>query len=178
MRLRLAIRAFLRVLFDSSVADEIDRLLGGAAESPRPPTAGEDQTAAPSPRSARNDAITLLSALQRDARFLDIVKEPLSDYTDAQIGAAARDVLRDCDEVLERMFAIRPLADQQEGTELEAPEKFDTARYRLSGNVSQRPPYRGRLVHHGWQATSCELPQWSGSDASAMIVAPVELALD
>ena len=178
MRLSLAIRAFMRVLFDSSFADQTERLLAGATVSPHPAQASEEQTITPPPRPTRNDAIALLAALQRDARFLDIVKEPLSDYSDAQIGAAARDVLRDCEAVIERMFAIRPLADQQEGSELDAPDNFDTAHYRLSGNVSGGPPFRGRLVHHGWQATCCELPQWSGSDASAMIVAPVELAVD
>ena len=44
-------------------------------------------------------------------------------------------------------------------------------------NVAGEPPYRGQLVHHGWQATRCELPQWSGNDAAAMIVEPVELEL-
>ena len=33
----------------------------------------------------RNDAISLLATLQREARFVDIVKEPLADYSDAQV---------------------------------------------------------------------------------------------
>ena len=60
----------------------------------------------------RNDAIGLLAALQREARFIDIVKEPLGDYSDAQVGAAARDVLRDCGAVLDRLFKLEPIVDK------------------------------------------------------------------
>ena len=102
----------------------------------------------------RSEAVTLLSALQREARFVDIVKEPLDQYTDAQVGAAARDVLKDCGRVLERLFALRPLVEQPEGSELEAPAGYDAGRYRLVGKVQGEPPFRGRLVHPGWCVTS------------------------
>ena len=60
----------------------------------------------------------MLATLQREARFVDFVKESLEGYADAQIGAVARDVHRDCGAVLERLFALRPvLADQEEGGE-------------------------------------------------------------
>jgi len=108
---------------------------------------------------------------------VDIVKEPLGDYSDQQIGAAARDVLRDCGAVLDRMFALEGVVDEAEGAELEVPAGFDPGRYRLTGNVAGDPPFRGKLVHHGWRATRCELPQWSGSAASALVVAPVELEI-
>ena len=123
----------------------------------------------------RSEAVTLLSALQREARFVDIVKEPLDQYTDAQVGAAARDVLKDCGRVLERLFALRPLVEQPEGSELEAPAGYDAGRYRLVGKVQGEPPFRGRLVHPGWCVTRCELPQWSGTESAATVVAPTEL---
>jgi hypothetical protein len=65
---------------------------GAVARQPQPdqkqPT---EQPAAPALRSApaervapmRNDAITLLATLQREARLVDIVKEPLTEYSDA-----------------------------------------------------------------------------------------------
>jgi hypothetical protein len=182
MRFWLAIRAFFAVLFDSRVASDIERLLGGeaagqAAQAPASTTAAEKAPKPPVRSPVRNEAVTLLAALQREARFVDIVKEPLGEYSDAQIGAAARDVLRDCGTVLERFFAIRPLANDQEGAEVETPADVDADRFRLAGDVAGQPPYKGRLVHHGWQATRCELPQWSGRDKSAMIVAPVELEI-
>ena len=129
----------------------------------------------PAPKPTRNDAITLLATLQREARFVDIVKEPLSDYSDAQVGAAAHDVLRDCGAVLDRLFELQPVVDQTEGSTVDLPRGFDADRYRITGNVSGEAPYSGPLVHHGWEAKKCSLPQWSGSSDAARIVAPAEL---
>ena len=123
----------------------------------------------------RNDAITLLATLQREARFVDIVKEPLADYSDAQVGAAARDVLRDCGAVLDRLFNVQPIVDKEEGSEVDLPAGFDTGRYRVTGNVTGEAPYSGPLVHHGWEAKRCALPQWSGSKDAALVVTPAEL---
>jgi hypothetical protein len=181
MRFFQAIMVFFKVLFDRDFAEQVRRLSSGEriAESTKTETA-VTSAAPPKPKprpAARNDAITLLATLQREARFVDIVMEPLADYTDAQVGAATRDVLRDCGQTLERLFAIRAVVDAEEGAAHETPADADPARYRLTGNVTGDPPYHGQLVHHGWQATRCELPKWSGSDGSAMILAPVELEL-
>ncbi|MGI9517545.1 MAG: DUF2760 domain-containing protein, partial [Pirellulaceae bacterium] len=122
----------------------------------------------------RNDAISLLATLQREARLVDIVKEPLADYTDAQVGAAARDVLRDCGVVIDRLFKIEPILEQKEGAIVEIPPDADSARYRISGSTTGTAT-SGSLIHHGWQAKQCELPKWNGSKESAMIVSPAEL---
>jgi hypothetical protein len=147
------------------------------ARLPEPPArpVAKKPPAAKSP--ARSDAITLLAALQREARFVDFIQEPLTGYSDAQIGAAARDVHRDCGAVLARMFALRPAVADEEGKEVEVPAGFDSGRWRLTGNVTGEPPFRGRLVHPGWEATTCELPTWSGTVAAQRIVAPAEVEL-
>ena len=180
MRILLAFRAFFKTLLDRRWAADVQRLLNDAIDSDStadvPSAAGtqSQQPVAPKP-PVRSDAITLLETLQREARFVDIVKEPLGDYNDAQIGAAVRDVLRQCGEVLERLFDLQPVVGTEEGAEVEAPAGYDAGRFRLTGNVRGEPPFRGSLVHHGWEATRCELPQWHGSHQSALIVAPVEL---
>jgi hypothetical protein len=125
----------------------------------------------------RSEAITLLAALQREARFVDFIQESLAGYSDAQIGAAARDVHRDCGAVLQRIFVLRPAVTDEEGKDVEIPAGFDAGRWRLTGNVTGEPPFRGRLVHPGWEATACELPTWSGHAAAARIVAPAEVEL-
>jgi hypothetical protein len=185
MRIGLAFRAFFRVLSDNTLADRVSAVLA-SPDASAPALPGKEQAPAlPAPARApskpaapaRSDAITLLAALQREARFVDIVKEPLDQYTDAKIGAAARDVLKDCGRVLERLFAIRPLVDQPEGSEIEAPAGYDAGRYRLTGNVHAEPPFKGSVVHPGWQATRTDLPQWSGSAASAGVVAPIEIEM-
>jgi hypothetical protein len=129
------------------------------------------------PKPARSDAVTLLATLQREARFIDFIKEPLEGYSDAQIGAAVRDVHRDCAKVLDRLFAIRAMDNQEEGSTLEVPAGFDAGRYRLTGNVAGNPPFRGRLAHHGWEAGEVQLPEWSGTSQSARVIAPIEVEL-
>jgi hypothetical protein len=150
-------------------------------EQPPVPTAPAVKPIAPKPAAAkqpaRSEAITLLAALQREARFVDFIQESLAGYSDAQIGAAARDVHRDCAAVLARMFALRPAVTEEEGKEVEVPAGFDAGRWRLTGNVTGQPPFHGRLVHPGWEATVCELPTWSGSAEAARIVAPAEVEL-
>jgi hypothetical protein len=184
MRLWLAIRTFWRVLVDTEAASRVLLALPPASSAnSAAPIERPRESATPAARSSsgsapvRNDAITLLATLQRDARLVDIVKEPLDQYNDAQIGAAARDVLRDCGRVLDRLFGLQPVVEQPEGSPIEAPAGYDAGRFRLTGNVHGQPPFQGRLVHPGWQATRCELPRWSGSATAANIVAPVELEI-
>ena len=150
------------------------RLPAGEVLAPQPKAEPKKPVAAPRTRS---EALTLLSALQREARFVDFVKEPLEGYSDAQIGAVARDVHRDCGKVLERLFALTPVTAQRESEEIEVTAGFDPARYRLTGSVEGEPPFRGRMAHHGWEATRCDLPVWSGKEATARIIAPVEVEL-
>jgi hypothetical protein len=129
------------------------------------------------PEAQRSEALNLLAALQREARFVDFIQESLDGYGDAQIGAAARQVHDDCRKVLDRLFALRGLVDESEGAEIDVPAGFDAGRFRLTGNVAGEPPYRGRLVHHGWEAAQCQLPAWSGSAGTARVVSPAEVEL-
>jgi len=175
----IAFRAFFGALFNGETAGRVDHALK-AEEQPALPAPQETaEKAPPTPKKpkapARSEAITLLAALQREARFVDIVKEPLGDYSDAQIGAAARDVLRDCGKVLDRLFSIAPLVEEEEGAPLETPSDFDAGCYRVTGAVSGDPPYRGVVAHHGWKAQTCDLPEWSGGEQAARVVAPVEI---
>ena len=184
-RIWLAIRVFFLCLFRRAVAEEVAKILGrgaamptGAAEVKQPAAAKAvaPKTAAPKP-PARNDAVGLLAALQREARFIDFIQEPLSGYSDAQVGAVARDVHRDCAAAVKRMFAIGPAVAELENAEVELPAGFDPGRWRLTGNVAGGPPFRGRLVHPGWEAKTCELPTWSGDPTSARVIAPAEVEL-
>lgn len=179
MRIGLAIRVFFKILLDGRFAAAVrDQLTHGAAPPPITPPASSPPAAvtpAPAKPPRRNDALTLLATLQREARLIDMVREPLGQYSDAQVGAAAREVLRDCGRVLDRLFGLEPLVAQEEGSPIEVPADYDAGRYRLTGSVSGTPPFRGRLVHHGWLATRCELPTWSGSPAAQLVVAPQEI---
>jgi hypothetical protein len=124
---------------------------------------------------SRSDALTLLAVLQREARLVDFLQEPIAPYTDAQVGAAVREVHAKASAVLERTLALQQVMGLPEGTVVQVPP--DAGRVKLAGNVTGQPPYRGRLTHPGWEATKLELPAWSGSTDSARIIAPAEVEL-
>ena len=176
MRLWLGLRCFFKALFDANFANSCLLLLNGAEDGPAP--VADAPTSIPTVvESTRSEGITLLATLQREARFVDIVNESLDGYSDAQIGAAARDVLRDCGKVLARVFALRPMLEQAEGATVQVPAGYETECYRLTGDVSRDPPFAGKLMHAGWQATKCDLPTWTGSGKGALVVAPAEVQL-
>jgi len=176
-RIWLAFRVFFQILFVAGMAEKVRRALieDEAPAAPAPPKPKPLPPVVPKP--ARSEALTLLATLQREARLVDFIQESLEGYSDAQIGAAARDVHRDSKAVIERLFALRPIQADGEGATIEIPAGFDAGRYRLTGNVTGQPPFRGRVVHPGWEATICQVPVYSGSDASARVVAPVEVEL-
>ena len=180
-RILIAIRVFFAALFSSRVASAAEEVLRGGrlpapSEEVEAPKPKPKKKPAP-PKPSRSEALTLLATLQREARFVDFINESLGGYSDAQIGAAARDVHRDCQAVLKRLFDLRPVVEDGEGAQVDVPAGFDAGRYRLVGNVTGQPPFSGQLTHHGWEAGKCELPEWSGSDASARTVAPAEVEL-
>ena len=179
-RLSLAFQMFFAALGGSISVESGRRLLQGgdidADRQPNPAPASPKQPKQP-PAPQRSDAITLLAALQREARFVDLVLEPLGQYSDEQVGAAARGVLSDCATSLQRIFDLKPLVDDEENAEVQTPDQFDVACYRLTGNVTGEPPFRGHLMHHGWVTSKCDLPTWSGGESANKVVAPAEIEI-
>jgi len=184
-RFFLAIQVWWRTLVDAHFGRQVRELLSGkpaapslpaasAPEATRPDPAAQTQSEAPK-RPERSEALTLLATLQREARLVDFLMESIDEYSDAQIGAAVRDIHRDAAGVLDRLFKIRPIEAHEEGAEIQAPAQAD--RYRLIGTVRGAPPHQGRLVHHGWEAARCEVPKWSGNSVAAQVIAPVEVEL-
>jgi hypothetical protein len=178
-RIAVAFRAFFRVLANALVAERVEQVLKGQA-LPAIEHQPVEQPVKTAPKLAkrtpvRSDALNLLEALQREARLVDFLQEPLAGYEDAQIGAAVRDLHHQCAVVLERMFALKPIETAPEGAATEVGEGFDPARVHLSGNLSGPPPFRGKLCHHGWEATRCDLPAWNGHDDAIYVIAPAEI---
>ncbi len=185
MRLFFAFRVFFVVLFRRDSALRIRDLLNNHSaalapvETPRLSSPAESKPistklpASPLAKSVRrSEALTLLSALQRESRLLDLVSESLDQFNDAQIGAAARDVLRDTQKSLDRMFGLQHLIDSPEGDAVEIPSDASPARWRIVGKESGR---LGTLSHPGWQATKLDMPQWSGDSDDSMVIAAAEV---
>lgn len=165
-----------QVLTNGVFAAKVASLLDVRKELSAPTmVAVEPPKSAPPMRPMRSDAISLLAALQREGRFIDFLKEAIESYSDAQVGAAVRDIHRDCGSVLERQFAIRPVLDQTEGSPVRLENPLNPGRIKLSGKAGDNSPTSGLLVHHGWQATKCDVPTWTGDKESSSIIAPAEV---
>lgn len=174
-----AFRAFFAALFNGERARQIQAALDGQAlpkltqdEKPQPTAISSPKPESPPKRS---EAVTLLAALQRESRLVDLIQEPLENYTDEQIGAAARNVLRDAGGVVDRFFGLKPVLAQDEQSAIEVAAGYDPARIRLTGKVEGSGPFHGKLAHRGWQATSVNLPAWTGSKEAALVIAPAEV---
>ncbi len=187
MALGTAFKAFFAVLRGGQTGEAIESVLQGtglprleskvASESResvnlRQATSQEVGATKATPR--RSDALTLLSALQREARLVDLVQEPLDQFTDAQVGAAARPCLKQCHQVLERVFGLASVIQGEEGAIVEVPSDASPLRVQWTGERSMGDS-RGTLLHHGWEATRCELANWTGNDQDALVVAPAQL---
>lgn len=181
-RVTAAFRVFFRTLFDARTAEQVQEVLSGRglpAPTPAPVAKAPEPVAPPPPKKpAISDALLVLAALQREARFVDFLKEDLSAYSDEQIGAAAREIHRDCGKVMDRMFGVKPVLIEEEGAIVTVPASFDASRYRLTGKVSGNGPYQGRLRHHGWEATRCDVPVFTGTEAAAKAVAAAEVEVE
>ena len=179
-RILTAFRAFFGTLFNREMASKVRdamSLPGLVLEEARTqPAPTPVQLPRPIERKpAQSEAITLLATLQREARLVDFLKEDLSNYSDEQVGAAVREIHRDSKSVLDRFFAIKSIRDDEEGASIEVPAGFDAGRYRLTGKLTGAAPFHGTLRHHGWEATRCDLPAFTGSESAAKTIAPAEV---
>ena len=172
-------------MFSADVAQRVRAALDGqplpklttAEKLQHPQVESQRPQAFHEPPPKRSEAITLLASLQREARLVDLVQQPLTEFSDEQIGAAARNVLTASAAVLSRFFSLKPILSESEGEMVQVPLGYDPGRYKLAGNVSGNPPYHGKLTHAGWEATTVNLPTWTGSKTSASIIAPAEVEL-
>jgi hypothetical protein len=197
MRLWLAIKCFFLILFTRKLPPEAARLLPDQVAGALPPVeaelvekptsiAGEpalDSTqpmTAPPPVEPRADgraAVQLLALLQREGRLLDFLQEDVDGYSDAQIGAAVRDIHRGCKKALAEHLPLEPVLREAENAQVRVDAGFDPSRIRLVGNVVGEPPFTGALRHHGWRVAKVSLPSPSrATDPSVVAPAEVELA--
>ncbi len=121
-------------------------------------------------------ALQLLSILQKEARFIDFIKEDISSYNDADIGVAARVVHEGCNKAIKEYFTLNTVRTEQEGSKVTLAEGFNASEVRLTGNIVGKAPFTGSLVHKGWQVTDVRLPKLTqGHNAKIVAAAEVEL---
>ena len=136
-RIKLAFAAFFTILFK-----------GRVPTAPSLPLASRRRLQ-PTAVDTHDRAVQMLALLQREGRLIDFVLEDLTAYSDAQIGAAARDVHAGCHRVLERYVTLEAILPGREGEAVTVGQdrQFDPAAFHLVGNVAGQPPFRGTLLH-------------------------------
>ncbi len=177
-KISLAFGSFFSILSDSRFAARVQNLRSGEQriEPSAPAPAVPKPAVAPLREAAPDGALQLLGLLQREARFIDFIREDIAAYADAEIGAAVRVVHEGCRKVLQDNFTISPVRDEAEGSRITLSPGFDAAAIRIIGNVVGQPPFHGSIVHRGWRVVETRLPKLaSGHELS--IVAPAEVEL-
>ena len=126
--------------------------------------------------STPDAALQLLGLLQKEARFVDFIREDITAYSDADIGVAARVVHEGCNKAINEHFTLAPIRSEQEGGKVTLPQGFDASSVRLTGNIVGSAPFTGTLIHKGWLVTNIRLPKLTqGHNASILAAAEVEL---
>ncbi len=121
-------------------------------------------------------ALQLLGMLQKEARFIDFIKENITGYSDEDIGIAARVVHEGCNKVINEHFTLAPVRTEPEGNKITLAKGFNAAEIRLTGNIVGNAPFNGTLVHKGWQVTQTKLPKLTqGHSANIIAAAEVEI---
>lgn len=120
--------------------------------------------------------LRLLGYLQQGSRLIDFLKEDISAFSDAQVGAAVRKIHQDCAQSLEELLAIRPLRDEPEGSTIQVPKDYDPAEIKVVGKVKGEPPFTGTLVHRGWKVQKRSLPKKTTEKVSD-VVCPAEIEI-
>jgi hypothetical protein len=153
-RLWLALRAFWLALTDPVVATRVETALLGAGTGPD---------------------LRVLAVLQRDGRLIDFLEEDIDAYTDAQIGAAVRDIHRGCRKSLHDYLTIEPVMNAAEEERVTIASDYDPAAIRLIGNLNGAPPFRGVLKHHGWRVKEAHLPSLPATRGDTSVLSPAEV---
>ena len=178
-RTAYALKSFFAIFARGEIPDDVlQDLTPSAARGALPPPA---EPAAPPPPVPEEDvahrAVQLLALLQRDGRLIDFFSEDIAPYSDAQVGAAARNVHESCRQALERYVKLEPIIDSEEGQSVTVQDDVDASTTKLIGNVTGQPPLRGVLRHRGWRATQVDLPPLPPAGEGRLVVAPAEVEI-
>jgi len=172
-RVSYAFRCFFALLFKGYVpADVLDAFRPAAPASP----AAAQPTARPADAGDNADrAVQVLALLQRDGRLVDFLREEIAAFSDAQIGAAVRDVHANCRQVLDKYFAIEPVLADDEGQPTTVSAPVDPALVKVVGSVTTQAAYRGVVRHRGWRVGRVALPSLAPTPGARAVIAPAEV---
>ena len=176
-RLTFAFKTFFAVLFHGRIPDDVAITLGDA--TPRESVAAPVPVPAPATAAAAKaepTAAQMLAVLQRDGRLIDFLMEDIAPYSDAQIGAAVRNVHAGCRDALGRYLTLEPVLGSEEGARITIEAGTNAARVKVLGNVAGQPPFHGVVRHRGWLLNRTEVPTLPANAPYVIAPAEVEVA--
>ncbi len=186
MNLSMMLRAMWRTLTDPSFGEKIAPLLEAPRKAspvpapPAPPTSEKVQRepVPPMPKPGQPPAASLqwLALLQREGRLIDFLMEEIAHLPDAQIGAAVKDIHRQCRQALLDHMKLDGVIDAKEDEAFTVQPGFDPSAIRLTGQLSGQPPFQGMVRHRGWRVLELKLPPVP-PNVDPMILAPAEVEL-
>ena len=175
-RISYAFRSFFKILSSGEIPRDVAGELVKQPDKAAEPTLSPVESRVEKPLESTDRAVQMLAILQRDGRLIDFFTEDIAPYSDAQIGAAVRDVHRSCKQTLERYVKMEPIIASEEGKPVTVEDPVDPAVIKLIGNVTGKPPLRGLLRHRGWRVTAVSLPPLPDGTGRS-VVAPAEVEI-
>jgi hypothetical protein len=175
-RISYAFKSFFGILSSGEIPDDVAQELARPLAQPATPLTAVREPQPVAPVESADRAVQMLAILQRDGRLVDFLIEDMSPYSDAQIGAAVRDLHRSCKQTLERYLKLEPIIASEEGQPVTVEAAIDPAAIKLIGNVTGKPPLRGLLRHRGWRVSAVNLPPLPDGTGRS-VVAPAEVEI-
>lgn len=158
-----------KVLGDAALAGKLVEML----QKPEPKI--EAPKSVPQEK-AHASGLFVLSTLQQEGRLIDFLQQDVANFSDEEVGAAARVVHGGCRKALLRLITPSRIMNDEEGARVTVAGGFDANRIRLTGNVTGQPPYKGTLKHHGWAASDLKFPTLA-ENIDYRVLAPAEVEL-
>lgn len=126
------------------------------------------------PEELSPEPFRLFLLLQRESRFMDLLLEDMSEYSDELVGGAVKPVLAKAKKALESYVDFGRVMGQEEGTVVRVDPGYDAGRIRVVGNVAGKPPFTGVLRHPGLVVKAHRIPRAS-ADGLVIEMAEIEV---
>src|ERR1700754_4404730 len=114
-RISYAFKSFFGILSSGEIPREFAEALTQPPAQAAPPAIPAPAPPVARPVESADRAVQMLAILQRDGRLIDFFTEDISPYSDAQIGAAVRELQQSCKQSLERYVQLEPIIASEEG---------------------------------------------------------------
>lgn len=183
MGLGIALGSFLKCLVNPEFGRQVKKLAMGGEVPTSPltdPPTEQDLEAA----SVEEDeslsayecgAIQLLGELQKEGRLLDFLEEDLSQYGDEEIGSSVRSIHEGLKKAIVKILEKEKVINQEEESSYRVNSDYNASEIKLSGQVSDKFPLKGILVHPGWKVSKMNLPERPRQAEEVIVPAEVEI---